>query len=95
MHCHLANPPRSKAQVNLGLGCDDDHALYVVDVVPEQFPEAMDYIVDQRCVFYRTNILSLREYAEYVKTSEARRNLLAWDGMNGSGPADGQLSLDL
>ena len=84
-HCHLANPPRSRAQVSLGLGYDDDHTLArlaYVDVVPEQFTEAMDYIVDQWCIFYRTNVLSLREYSEYIKTPKAHRNLLAWDGVH-------------
>ena len=40
------------------------------------------YIVEQWCVLYRTNILSLREYAEYVKTPNAHRSLLAWDGVH-------------
>ena len=41
-HVHLANPPRRKAQVSLGLGYDSDHTLArlaYVDVVPEQYPE--------------------------------------------------------
>ena len=70
-HCHLANPPHNKAQVSLGLGYDEDHpcqaGLYV-DVVLEQYPEAMDYVVEQWCILYRANILLLREYSEYVKT---------------------------
>ena len=86
-HVHLANPPRNRAQVSLGLGLgyDEDHALArlaYVDVVPEQYPEAMDYIAEQWCILYRTNILSVREYSEYAKTPNAHRDLLAWDGVH-------------
>ena len=93
-HYHLATPPRSRAQLNLHLDYDDDHTLArlaCVDVVPEQFPEAMDYIVEQWCVFYRANVLSLREYAEYVKTPMAQGPSqlagVGWRSRHQRGPA--------
>ena len=70
-HVHLANPPRNRAQVSLGLGYDEDHSLArlaYIDVAPDRFPQAMDYIPEQWCVIYRTNILSLRKYAEYINS---------------------------
>ena len=84
-HVHLANPPRNKAQVSLGLGYDEDHSLArlaYIDVAPDRFPQAMDYIPEQWCVIYRTNILSLREYAEYINSPKSHRGLLAWDGVH-------------
>ena len=33
-------------------------------------------------MFYRANILALREYSEHIKTPEAHRKLLAWDGVH-------------
>ena len=40
-HVHLANPPRNRAQVSLGLGYDEDHSLArlaYIDVAPDRFP---------------------------------------------------------
>ena len=42
----------------------------------------MDYTPEQWYVIYRTNILSLREYIEYLNSPDSHRGLLAWDGVH-------------
>ena len=81
-HCHLANPPRSRAQVSLGLGYDDDHTLArlaYVDVVPEQYTQGNGLHRGAMVPLLSHQVLSLREYAEYVKTPKAHRNLMDVD----------------
>ena len=42
----------------------------------------MDYITEQWCILYRANVLSLREYSEYIRTPQAHRDLLTWAGVH-------------